>query len=79
MATTPPDAGNPASCTFVAVVVEDDLCVFGNIGDSRAYWITDADAGEPVQLTVDDSVAQLRIASGVPKEEAEEVRRRTPS
>lgn len=72
VATTPAEAPNPASCTFVAVVVEDDLCVFGNIGDSRAYWITDPGAGDPVQLTVDDSVAQLRIASGVPKEEAEE-------
>ena len=44
---------------------------FGNVGDSRAYWITDPGAGDPVQLTVDDSVAQLRIAAGVPKEEAE--------
>ncbi len=72
VATTRPDAANPASCTFTAVVVEDDLCVFGNVGDSRAYWITDAGAGDPVQLTTDDSVAQLRIASGVPKQEAEE-------
>jgi serine/threonine protein phosphatase PrpC len=70
--TTRPDSPNPASCTFTAVVVEDDLCVFGNVGDSRAYWITDTGQGEPVQLTTDDSVAQLRIASGVPKEEAEE-------
>ena len=70
--TTAPEAPNPASCTFVAVVVEGDLCVFGNVGDSRAYWITDPGAGDPVQLTTDDSVAQLRIASGVPKEEAEE-------
>lgn len=70
--TTAPDAPNPASCTFVAAVVEDNLCVFGNIGDSRAYWITDLGSGDPVQLTTDDSVAQLRIASGVPREEAEE-------
>jgi len=53
------------------VVLEADLCVFGNIGDSRAYWITDPGAGDPVQLTMDDSVAQLRIASGVPKDQAE--------
>lgn len=72
VATTLPDAPNPASCTFVAVVLEQDLCVFGNIGDSRAYWITDPGDGSPVQLTTDDSVAQLRIAAGVPKEEAEE-------
>lgn len=72
VATTPPEAPNPASCTFVAVVLEGDLCVFGNVGDSRAYWITDPGAGDPVQLTVDDSIAQLRIASGVPRQEAEE-------
>jgi serine/threonine protein phosphatase PrpC len=70
--TTKPDAANPASCTFTAVVLEGNLCVHGNVGDSRAYWITDPGNGDPVQLTVDDSVAQLRIASGVPKEEAEE-------
>ncbi|MFT4166246.1 MAG: protein phosphatase 2C domain-containing protein [Microlunatus sp.] len=71
IATTPADAPNPASCTYVAAVLEGDLCVVGNIGDSRAYWITDPGAGDPVQLTVDDSVAQVRIAAGVPKEEAE--------
>lgn len=72
VASTAEDAPNPASCTFVAAVVEGDLCVVGNIGDSRAYWIPDPGAGDPVQLTVDDSVAQLRIAAGVPQKEAEE-------
>lgn len=72
VAATSPDSANPASCTFTAVVVEGHLCVVGNIGDSRAYWITDAGEGDPVQLTTDDSVAQLRIAAGVPKEQAEE-------
>ena len=71
VATTPADAPNPASCTYVAAVLEGDLCVVGNIGDSRAYWLADPGTGEPVQLTVDDSVAQVRIAAGVPKEEAE--------
>ena len=71
IASTSADTANPSSCTYVAVVLEDDLCVFGNIGDSRAYWITDPGSGDPVQLTLDDSVAQLRIAAGVPKEEAE--------
>ncbi|HEU5484177.1 MAG TPA: protein phosphatase 2C domain-containing protein, partial [Microlunatus sp.] len=47
VSTTRTESPNPASCTFTAVVVEDDLCVFGNVGDSRAYWITDAAAGEP--------------------------------
>lgn len=72
VAATSADSANPASCTYVAVVIEADLCVFGNLGDSRAYWITDPGDGDPVQLTTDDSVAALRIASGVPKEEAEE-------
>jgi serine/threonine protein phosphatase PrpC len=72
ISSTRSDGANPASCTYVAVVVEDDLCVFGNVGDSRAYWITDPGHGDPVQLTTDDSVAQLRIASGVPKQQAEE-------
>ncbi|BAK36221.1 putative serine/threonine protein phosphatase [Microlunatus phosphovorus NM-1] len=72
LATTAEDASNPASCTYVAAVVEGDLCVVGNIGDSRAYWIPDPGAGDPIQLTVDDSVAQLRIAAGVPREVAEE-------
>lgn len=71
IAATPADAPNPASCTYVAAVLEGDLCVIGNIGDSRAYWITDPGAGDPIQLTVDDSVAQVRIAAGVPKDEAE--------
>ena len=74
-----PDAANPASCTFSAVVLEDDLCVFGNVGDSRAYWITDAGAGDPCSSRLDDSVAQLRIAAGVPKRRPRRARRRTPS
>ena len=61
--------GNPASCTFVAAVVERDLLVVGSVGDSRAYWLPDA--GTAVALTVDDSFAQEQIASGVPRAEAE--------
>jgi len=61
--------GNPASCTFVAAVVEQDVLVVGSVGDSRAYWLPDA--GTAVALTVDDSFAQEQIASGVPREEAE--------
>ena len=62
-------SGNPASCTFVAAVVEQDLLVVGSVGDSRAYWLPDA--GTAVALTVDDSFAQEQIASGVPRAEAE--------
>lgn len=62
---------NAASCTFAAAVVEGDLVVFGNVGDSRVYWIPDHGAGEPKELSVDDSVAQARIDMGIPREEAE--------
>jgi len=61
--------GNPASCTFVAAVVEKDLLVVGSVGDSRVYWLPDA--GTAVALTVDDSFAQEQIASGVPRAQAE--------
>jgi len=60
---------NPASCTFVAAVVEQDLLVVGSVGDSRAYWLPDA--GAATALTLDDSFAQEQIASGVPRVEAE--------
>jgi serine/threonine protein phosphatase PrpC len=63
---------NAASCTFAAAVVEDGLVVFGNVGDSRVYWIPDRGAnGDPAELSVDDSVAQARIAMGIPRDEAE--------
>jgi serine/threonine protein phosphatase PrpC len=69
---TAPGSENAASCTFAAAVVEGDLVVFGNVGDSRIYWIPDQGAsGDPTELSVDDSVAQARIAMGVPREEAE--------
>ncbi|WP_344221391.1 PP2C family serine/threonine-protein phosphatase [Kribbella sancticallisti] len=66
---TSPDSPNPASCTFVATVLEDGLLVAGVVGDSRAYWFPD-DA-EPMALTVDDSWAAELIATGVPRHEAE--------
>jgi serine/threonine protein phosphatase PrpC len=69
---TAPDSENAASCTFAAAVVEGDLVVFGNVGDSRVYWIPNhGSSGDPVELSVDDSVAQARIAMGIPREEAE--------
>ena len=61
--------GNPASCTFVAAVVEQNLVVVGSVGDSRAYWLPDA--GSATALTLDDSFAQEQIASGVSRLEAE--------
>ncbi|GAA2108261.1 hypothetical protein GCM10009841_28610 [Microlunatus panaciterrae] len=66
------DADSTASCTFVAAVLEGDLIVYGNVGDSRAYWIPDLGGTERAQqLTQDDSVAQVRIESGVARSEAE--------
>ena len=69
---TAADSNSAASCTFAAAVVEDNLIVFGNVGDSRVYWIPDRGSpGEPQELSLDDSVAQVRIAMGVPRAEAE--------
>jgi serine/threonine protein phosphatase PrpC len=66
-----PTAGeaNPASCTFVAAVVEKDLLVVGSVGDSRAYWLPDV--GSATALTIDDSFAQEQIDSGIPRAVAE--------
>jgi serine/threonine protein phosphatase PrpC len=66
---TSPDSPNPASCTFVATVLEDGLLVAGVVGDSRAYWFPDN--AEAMALTVDDSWAAELIATGVPRHEAE--------
>jgi serine/threonine protein phosphatase PrpC len=64
-----PASANPASCTFVAAVVEEGLLVVGSVGDSRAYWIPDAGTG--IVLTLDDSFAQMQITAGMPRPEAE--------
>ncbi|HYP46568.1 MAG TPA: protein phosphatase 2C domain-containing protein [Propionibacteriaceae bacterium] len=69
---TATDSANAASCTFAAAVIDQHLITFGNVGDSRVYWIPDV--GEPEsarELSRDDSVAQMRISAGVPREEAE--------
>lgn len=69
VAVTDPDSPNPASATFTVAVLEGLRISWANIGDSRTYWLPDA--GTPVQLSVDDSVAQAQIAAGVPREVAE--------
>ncbi|TQK72164.1 MULTISPECIES: PP2C family serine/threonine-protein phosphatase [unclassified Nocardioides] len=69
VAVTDPDSPNPASATFTTAVLEGRRITWANIGDSRSYWLPDE--GTPVQLTVDDSVAQAQIASGVAREIAE--------
>ena len=75
LAATPKDGADAAACTFAAAVVEGDLVVFGNVGDSRVYWLPDpggAGAGaEAAELSLDDSMAQARIAMGVDRVTAE--------
>ena len=61
--------GNPASCTFVAAVLQESLLVVGWVGDSRAYWLPDAGTGQ--LLSIDDSFAAEQIAAGVPRKDAE--------
>ncbi|MDO5682853.1 MAG: protein phosphatase 2C domain-containing protein [Propionibacteriaceae bacterium] len=69
VAGTDPSSTNAPSCTIAAAEVDGDLIVWGNIGDSRVYWM--ADTGASRQLSVDDSMAQLRMSAGVSREEAE--------
>lgn len=69
VANTAPESVNAASCTFAAVVVHPDRLDFAHLGDSRVYWFG-ADGDHRV-LTLDHSVAQARIAMGVPRDEAE--------
>ncbi len=71
VANTAADSDNAASCTYSAAVAIGNLVVFGNVGDSRTYWLPDVGGEPPVQLSLDDSVAQARISMGVPREEAE--------
>lgn len=61
--------GNPASCTFVAAVIQESQLVVGWVGDSRAYWLPDAGAGQ--LLSIDDSFAAEQIAAGVARKDAE--------
>ncbi len=63
------DAGNlhlnAPSATFVSAVVTMQSATVCWLGDSRAYWIDAAKPAESRQLTVDDSVAQELIATGL--------------
>ena len=55
-----PDLG-PPSCTYLAAMVTDQRITFASLGDCRSYWVT---PGSATQITVDDSWAELQIASG---------------
>lgn len=70
-ATAVEDDPTPPSCTMAAAVVEDNLIVGGNVGDSRVYWIPAAGPERAVQLGQDDSMANELIRRGVPRENAE--------
>lgn len=62
-------ADGAGSCTFAAAVYEAGLVAFGTVGDTRVYWVPDR--GTARQLSVDDSMAELRRAIGVSRGEAE--------
>ncbi len=52
------------STTLVAALASAERVVIGNVGDSRAYWLSSTPSSSMV-LTVDDSWAQEQIAEGV--------------
>jgi serine/threonine protein phosphatase PrpC len=57
----PPDLGYP-SCTFLAGVIDATGVTLGTLGDCRAFWLPAE--GEAQTVTVDDSWAAGKIASG---------------
>jgi serine/threonine protein phosphatase PrpC len=69
VASVTPGTAKPASATFTVALLEGDTVWHANIGDSRCYWLPDGGPG--VQLTVDDSAAQIQVLAGVPRAEAE--------
>ena len=60
---------NSAATTIAIAVVDDQAIHCANLGDSRVYWLPDAD--QPALLTKDHSLAQDGIDSGVGRAEAE--------
>lgn len=57
---------DPPSTTIVAAVVVEGLATIGWVGDSRAYWVDDEDAGV---LTRDDSWINAMLDAGHMTEE----------
>ncbi len=62
-------SGPVGACTLAAAVATHDRIVVGNIGDTRTYWFPDD--GDPVRLSIDDSMAQAQMDLGLSREEAE--------
>ncbi|WP_052460145.1 PP2C family protein-serine/threonine phosphatase [Tessaracoccus massiliensis] len=63
-------ADEPSACTLLAAMVQPGLIAVGNVGDSRAYWLSDD--GSTELLSTDDSMAQARIMLGMSRDEAEQ-------
>ena len=61
--------GPIGACTLAAAVATHDRIVVGNIGDTRTYWFPDD--GDPIRLSIDDSMAQAQMDLGLSREEAE--------
>ena len=62
-------SGPIGACTLAAAVATHDRIVVGNIGDTRTYWFPDD--GDPIRLSIDDSMAQAQLDLGLSREEAE--------
>jgi len=62
-------SGPIGACTLAAAVAPHDRIVVGNIGDTRTYWFPDD--GDPIRLSIDDSMAQAQMDLGLSREEAE--------
>ena len=62
-------SGPIGACTLALAVATHDRIVVGNIGDTRTYWFPDD--GDPVRLSIDDSMAQAQMDLGLSREEAE--------
>ena len=66
-----------------AAVIDAELIGWASVGDSRVYWLPDQDVTpsdrshdpapdlSPRLLSHDDSIAELQIAAGVPRDDAE--------
>lgn len=68
IATTAPESTNAASATLAAAVLADGRLHYGNLGDSRVYFLGRTDR---LLLSVDDSLAQAFIEQGMTRAEAE--------
>ena len=62
-------ADDPSACTLIAAIMAPDGITVGNVGDSRAYWISDSSTS--YLLSTDDSMAQARIMLGMDRHTAE--------